>query len=515
MAVAVKNPPIAAASNPYDRMPVVSLVGAAYVIVCLVLIFGVLPYIWRSAIGFTSIGGDVILGLLMLAALTALAVVGARLIGPKQPAGARAGIFVALVGFVVVLLLTRWASLWLEYEAYTHHLFGDSTGLVLTGVIALALVALGVYLFLRPGTEKYLIRLEGQGWFSATGYKSLQGQRVRRGTILGILLLAGSGVYTMMNNGFLRRMPERWSLNIPFTGMVALESLGDAGPIISGLSPQVKNQLQLQVVGTGEQGLPPGTVLTQKEYRDVLDSRIDKARDLDQDAKTQLKSELAGKDITEILDLPGSSDSLVAAVGSAAQVTLPPAGLPEVELRMDRFALRDVNDKLNGEYVRVADAPHKQQLSTLTTGSLVTTAQFDAAADKIKKEEDKPTKAAPFAATGLPVYQPLTLLPALRYSLPLLLLAASIWLAWRVVNFPPFADFLIATEAELNKVSWTTRPRLIQDTIVVLVTVALLAMFLFLMDQTWRVVLSSKPIGVLQLSEDQSEKNKSAELKPW
>ncbi|HBI44946.1 MAG TPA: preprotein translocase subunit SecE [Planctomycetales bacterium] len=88
-------------------------------------------------------------------------------------------------------------------------------------------------------------------------------------------------------------------------------------------------------------------------------------------------------------------------------------------------------------------------------------------------------------------------------------------MAWRVVNFPPFADFLIATEAELNKVSWTTRPRLIQDTIVVLVTVALLAIFLFLMDQTWRVVLSWKPIGVLQLSEDQSEKNKSAELKPW
>jgi len=97
----------------------------------------------------------------------------------------------------------------------------------------------------------------------------LQGQRVRRGTILGILLLAGSGVYTMMNNGFLRRMPERWSLNIPFTGMVPLESLGDAAPIISGLPPQVKDQLQLQVVGTGEPGLAEGTILTQKAYRDA------------------------------------------------------------------------------------------------------------------------------------------------------------------------------------------------------------------------------------------------------
>ncbi len=33
----------------------------------------------------------------------------------------------------------------------------------------------------------------------------------------------------------------------------------------------------------------------------------------------------------------------------------------------------------------------------------------------------------------------------------------ALWLAWRVVNVPSFADFLIATEAELNKVSWTTR----------------------------------------------------------
>jgi preprotein translocase SecE subunit len=182
---------------------------------------------------------------------------------------------------------------------------------------------------------------------------------------------------------------------------------------------------------------------------------------------------------------------------------------------MHRFALRDVNNQLDREYVRVADPPHRQQLSTLTTGSLVTTAQFDAAASKIKSEEDKPVKAAPFAATGLPVYQPLTLLPAVRYTLPLLLLAASIWLAWRVVNFPPFADFLIATEAELNKVSWTTKPRLIQDTIVVLVVTALLAVFLFTMDRTWEFVLSWKPIGVIQLNVDQSDKNKSAELKPW
>jgi preprotein translocase SecE subunit len=76
-----------------------------------------------------------------------------------------------------------------------------------------------------------------------------------------------------------------------------------------------------------------------------------------------------------------------------------------------------------------------------------------------------------------------------------------LWLAWRVVNLPPFADFLIATEAELNKVSWTTRRRLIQDTVVVLTTVVLLTLFLFAVDVIWSILLSWKPIGVLKVGD--------------
>ena len=72
-------------------------------------------------------------------------------------------------------------------------------------------------------------------------------------------------------------------------------------------------------------------------------------------------------------------------------------------------------------------------------------------------------------------------------------------------QLPRFADFLIATEAELNKVSWTTRPRLIQDTIVVLMTTFLLAVFLFSMDELWRVVLSNWPVNVLQINRDNSD----------
>lgn len=82
------------------------------------------------------------------------------------------------------------------------------------------------------------------------------------------------------------------------------------------------------------------------------------------------------------------------------------------------------------------------------------------------------------------------LLPNVAVLGPILLAAAGLWLSWRAVNFPMFADFLIATEAEMNKVSWTTRKKLVQDTIVVLTTVVLFTVFLLAVDQIWGWVLS-------------------------
>src|SRR5262249_16742658 len=88
-----------------------------------------------------------------------------------------------------------------------------------------------------------------------------------------------------------------------------------------------------------------------------------------------------------------------------------------------------------------------------------------------------------------------TLLPDVAYTVPLLLIGVGLWTAWRAVNFPTFADFLIATEAEMNKVSWTTRRRLVQDTIVVLVTVVLFTVFLLVVDQLWGWVLTRETLG--------------------
>ncbi len=83
-----------------------------------------------------------------------------------------------------------------------------------------------------------------------------------------------------------------------------------------------------------------------------------------------------------------------------------------------------------------------------------------------------------------------------RYGVPA---AAGLLLGWfvfRLVQYPPFVEFLIATEAEMNKVSWTSREDLYRATTVVLVTVTLMAVFLFGVDWFWSILLQL--LGVLK-----------------
>lgn len=70
------------------------------------------------------------------------------------------------------------------------------------------------------------------------------------------------------------------------------------------------------------------------------------------------------------------------------------------------------------------------------------------------------------------------------------------WFIYRLVQYPPFVEFLIATEAEMNKVSWTSREDLYRATSVVLVTVTLMSIFLFGVDWLWSNLLQL--FGVLK-----------------
>ncbi len=76
-----------------------------------------------------------------------------------------------------------------------------------------------------------------------------------------------------------------------------------------------------------------------------------------------------------------------------------------------------------------------------------------------------------------------------RYVFPMLLMFGGLWLAFRAVNVPWIADFLIAVEAEMNKVSWPSRAEMFRATLVVIFTIFGLAITLFGYDLLWRSLL--------------------------
>jgi len=478
MAVAVKNTPEAASSAPLARMPILSLVGVAYILVSLVIVFKGIPdllgsivprSVWESypfALGTVQV-------FLIVAALVGLVVLGGQLHGQRTAPGLRAGIFVGLVLLLVVVALTRWVSLWLEYWLYWQRWIGDgkyawSVGAALTAVAGVVLLVAGLRWFLKPSTEKLLITFEEQGWFSASAYKRLQGQRVRRGTILGLLILVGAGVFSLWAHKTLTRGPVNWEVNIPFTDRVAVKP-DDAGDALSPVTYDVD----------------PAWAAW---------------------AKQVLEAEKEGK-------------------------PLPPP------LTLNRYVLRDINDKIDPRTRDIKEArfvkigPFEQHLVNFTLsdgkkvdyrpGDIIPRAEFD----EVKRQYKEQDKSAPDLDVVLPqtawgetTYSKIVLLPHVQYTLPLLLLGLALWVSWRIVNLPTFADFLIATEAEMNKVSWTTRKRLYQDTIVVLATMFLLAGYLFIVDQVWSHVLSWRPVGVIVMNNEEpgTTTNKGgADRKPW
>ena len=77
---------------------------------------------------------------------------------------------------------------------------------------------------------------------------------------------------------------------------------------------------------------------------------------------------------------------------------------------------------------------------------------------------------------------------AWRYLLPGGLVALGMWFAFRLVNWPKFADFLISVEAEMTKVSWPTKTELYRASMVVIFTMAFLALLLFAYDLIWQAI---------------------------
>ena len=261
-----------------------------------------LPTLWRE-LKFTSnlneFLADALLLVVTVPVMVGLGFAGRYLVGEHPRSDVRAGAVLGAVALFVTLLLALMVDNLLAPQGMGAGVEVGATALVAAGLLY------GIYwLYTRPTFGVLLGRLEDNGWFDVTAFKGNQGARVRRGTVIGILVLAVCGVYVLIQHRTLSG--ENWEIPVPFLG---------------------------------EKVLP--------------------------------------------------------------------------------------------------------------------------------------------------------ILYHLNIIVPLLILVVAAWMAWRIVNWPTFADFLIATEAEMNKVSWTTRKRLIQDTIVVLVTVFLFTVFLFVVDILW--VLHPEP----------------------
>lgn len=87
---------------------------------------------------------------------------------------------------------------------------------------------------------------------------------------------------------------------------------------------------------------------------------------------------------------------------------------------------------------------------------------------------------------------------SVRIGVPTLIALVGMWAAFRLIHYPPFADFLIDVEGEMTKVSWPAWSELWRATVVVLVTMFLFSIVLFGYDVLWQFLLQQ--IGILDVS---------------
>lgn len=81
-------------------------------------------------------------------------------------------------------------------------------------------------------------------------------------------------------------------------------------------------------------------------------------------------------------------------------------------------------------------------------------------------------------------------------AIPAACLAVGGWFGFRLVNWPRFADFLIAVEAEMAKVSWPGKTELVRASMVVIFTIFFLAITLFLFDIIWQAIFRALGVTV-------------------
>jgi preprotein translocase SecE subunit len=319
MATAIEPSSAPSAPGKPLSLPIASLLGAIYVLATLAVVLFLVPMLWKDSVGAvgTSDAVRVTHCSVQLVVLVGLLWFGSRIAGDASPVGVRSGSLLVAFTVIVVFFLARLFALNIE----------GGIGQVVAAAVGVGLIYLAFRFFTGRTGENWMVSLEEQGWFSFATYKRSLGLRVRRLTILGILIVGGSGVYSMIFQGVL---PDKLTLFVPFLDIGTVTLLGEA-----------------------------------------------------------------------------------------------------------------------------------------------------------------------------------------KFFIPMLLALITLWVAFRAVNVPNFAEFLIATEAEMNKVSWSSRKRLMQDTVVVLLTTLIMTLFLLVVDLFWGWLLSRSTVGVLPSRATGQEKGAQVREAKW
>ena len=117
-------------------------------------------------------------------------------------------------------------------------------------------------------------------------------------------------------------------------------------------------------------------------------------------------------------------------------------------------------------------------------------------ASQYKRSQGKIARQITFAAMAVAVaagawkLNAMGATPTGQYVVPLAALAVGLWLSFRIINIPRFADFLISVEAEMNKVQWPGRSELWRASVVVIVVIFFLAAMLFMYDFVLKYIFS-------------------------
>ncbi|MFM8272438.1 MAG: hypothetical protein ACKODX_08895, partial [Gemmata sp.] len=205
MATAVEPSSAPSAPSRPLSLPIASLLGAVYVGASLAIVFYLVPLLWGHYLTpLINARPANYLGWLLTeaAVLAALGWFGLKL-AADAPRGIHGGIFITVSAAITIFFVAR---------AFAMNLDG-LPGQVVGAAVAVGLVYLCVRLLTGKTGERWMVALEEQGWFSTHQYKRSLGVKVRRLTILGFLILGGSGAWSLYNAGL---VSEQLTLALPF-----------------------------------------------------------------------------------------------------------------------------------------------------------------------------------------------------------------------------------------------------------------------------------------------------------